>query len=181
MLNKQACQTLGLEWSRRGFLRAATLATAAGTAAMLLPARNAEAAQIDVLLLSCMDYRLLDAIVSYMHHRGLKGKYDHIILAGGSLGAVTDKYPAWNETFWEHLDAAIALHGVKQVLLMDHRDCGAYRVILGEDLAKDPAKETASHTTELRKLREQVLVKHPTLGVELLFMSVNGKVETIAA
>jgi len=28
--------------------------------------------------------------------------------------------------------------------VLDHRDCGAYKIILGEDLVKDPAKETSS-------------------------------------
>ncbi len=63
--------------------------------------------ETDALLLSCMDYRLVDDTHRYMSNRGLCDKYDHVILAGSSLGAVTDKYPAWNRTFWEHLDVSI--------------------------------------------------------------------------
>jgi hypothetical protein len=126
-----------------------------------------------------MDYRLVNATERYMAGRGLKGKYDHVILAGASLGAITDKFPAWNKTFWEHLDVAIELHHVQKAIVLDHRDCGAYKVILGEDFAKDPPKETAVHADKLNELRKQITAKHPKLGVELLLMSLDGKVAPI--
>jgi carbonic anhydrase len=131
------------------------------------------------LLLSCMDYRLIDATGRYMSGQGLRDKYDHIILAGASLGALTEKYPAWNTTFWQHLDVAIQLHQIHKVLVMDHRDCGAYKVILGEDFSQNRAKETSIHTEKLKELRQQIHAKNPTLEVELLLMSLDGAVETI--
>ena len=38
----------------------------------------------------------MDEIEKYMSGRGMQNNYDHIVLASASLGAVTDKYPAWN-------------------------------------------------------------------------------------
>jgi len=61
----------------------------------------------EALLLSCMDYRLVDDTERYMSGRGLRDKYDHVILAGASLGVVSEKYPSWSKTFWEHLEVAI--------------------------------------------------------------------------
>jgi hypothetical protein len=133
----------------------------------------------EVMLLNCMDYRLVDQTAHYMEGRGLKGKYDDIVLAGASLGAVTDKHPAWNETFWDELEVALQLHHIHKVMVLDHRDCGAYKTILGEDFAKDPAKETAVHTTHLKKLGDAIHAKYPDLGVELLLMALDGKVEKI--
>ena len=166
---------------RRAFLRVGVLGGGASLLAMALPVRLARAAATDALLLSCMDYRLTSETERYMSGRGLRNKYDHVILAGASLGALTDKYPAWNQTFWEHLEVAIQLHQIQKVILLDHRDCGAYQVILGEDFAKDRAKETAEHTTHLRELRRQILAKHPKLAVGMYLMSLDGKVETVAA
>jgi carbonic anhydrase len=134
----------------------------------------------DALLLSCMDYRLVDSVNSYMNGRGLKGKYDHVILAGAALGATTNKFPDWNKTFWEHLDTAIQLHNIHEVIVLDHRDCGAYKVILGQDLAPNPAQETAAHGKVLRSLRDQVKAKHPNLTVELGLMGLEGKVEAVS-
>ena len=93
-----------------------------------------------------------------------------ILCAGAALGAITDKFPAWNQTFWQHLDVAIKLHNVHTVMVMDHRDCGAYKVVLGEDFGKDPARETAAHTVQLQSLRRMIVDKYPKMKVELLLM-----------
>src|SRR5919108_5706736 len=105
-----ACTGVAAPQGRRGFMRLAALG--GGAALMGLAPRLAAAGQTDALLLSCMDYRLVDDITRYMDGRGMANKYDHIILAGASLGAVTSKFPAWNQTFWEHLDVAIQLHHI---------------------------------------------------------------------
>lgn len=133
----------------------------------------------DVLLLSCIDFRLPDKTHTYMNERGFKEKYDHVILAGASLGAVTDQFPAWNQTFWEHLEIAIQLHHIKKVMIMDHRDCGAYRVIFDEDFYKDKKSENEIHIKTLTELRSLINEKYPELEVELLIMDLDGKVEVI--
>jgi carbonic anhydrase len=133
----------------------------------------------EALLLSCMDFRLMDEIERYMSGRGLRDKYDHVILAGASLGAITDEYPAWNQTFWDHLDIAIKLHNIREVIIMDHRDCGAYKVILGSEHVKDPNVERDTHATHLRKLKGMINAKYPKLNVETLLMSLDGKVEEV--
>jgi len=150
-------------------------------ATLLFPSAGLRAAdEAEALLLSCMDYRLTDQTTRYMDKRGLKNKYDHIILAGAALGALTEKFPAWNQTFWDHVDVAGDLHKIRKVIVLDHRDCGAYKVLLGEDFAKDPAKETAIHATQLKRLRTMIKEKYPALGVELLLMALDGKVQTIS-
>jgi carbonic anhydrase len=164
---------------RRDFIRIAALG---GGLTVLGPRLVRASGDVDTfaLLLSCMDYRLVQDTERYMVKRGLKKKYDHVILAGAALGALTEKFPAWNKTFWEHLDVAIELHHVKKVFLMDHRDCGAYQVVLGEDFGKTPAKETRVHAEKLRDLKKQILAKNSKLSIEMLLMNLDGKVETIA-
>ena len=166
--------------SRRGFLTRVALG---GGAALLssLPLTAARAAgHVDVLLLSCMDYRLMDEVAAYMQGRGLKDAYDHVILAGASLGALTTRRPDWGRTFFEHLAVAIQLHHVKKVMVLDHRDCGAYRVFMGADAVKTPEAETAVHARYLKLLRTQIRKRHPELEVELGLMALDGTVETIS-
>ena len=162
---------------RRKFMQLAVL----GTVTLSSVLREAHAAgKTEALLLSCMDFRLMNEIEAYMTQRGLRDNYDHIILAGASLGAMTDKYPAWSKTFWEHLDVAIKLHDTQTVIVIDHRDCGAYKVILGEDFAKDPTRETAAHREQLLTLQKAIKKKYPQMKVELTLMALDGKVETIS-
>ena len=152
---------------RRTFLRIGVLCCSASLLAMILLGGAAmAAAKADALLLSCMDYRLVDEAVRYMSGRGMGKKYDHIILAGASLGALTDQYPAWGKTFWVHLDFAIQLHGIHQV-------------ILGEDFSKNPSKETTVHMKKLKELQKQIKTRYPILKVELLLMDLDGNVEKI--
>jgi hypothetical protein len=167
--------------NRRQFLKTLVVTGSAAGLMLLFPEANLRAAgPTEALLLSCMDFRLVDHTARYMKTRGLTGKYDHIILAGAALGALTEKYPAWNQTFWDHVSVAIDLHKIQKVMVLDHRDCGAYKVILGQDFAKDPAKETAIQATQLKQLRKMIQAKYPTLAVELLLMALNGKVEVIS-
>lgn len=170
----QAC--LSRSPSRRRVLEVLAL----GGGASLLVAARAEAAQCDVLLLSCMDYRLIDDLIAFMDARGLRGNYDHVILAGASLGVLTDRHPDWGRTFWEHVDAAIQLHHINKIMVVDHRDCGAYRLLLGDAAVKDPATELATHTEQLHRLRAEIKRLHPELEVELGFMELTGEVATIA-
>ena len=139
----------------------------------------------DALLLSCMDYRLTDEIADYMqNHLHMKKKYDYVILAGASLGVNNTKYPNWGKTFWEHLDTAIALHSIHEVIIMDHRNCGAYKLLLGKDFPADAneaqlKEETAVHKAQLDALAKTIHEKYPTLEVATLLMSLDGEVEEI--
>jgi hypothetical protein len=164
--------------TRRRVLRSA----AAGAALLSVPLvpRAVLAGHANALLLSCMDYRLLDDIVRYMDSRELTNNYDQVILAGASLGAMTDAYPAWGATFWSHLTLALDLHHVNELIILDHRDCGAYKVILGEDYARDPQRETEVHAEQMKRLQKTVVERYPGLPTELLLMSLDGSVETIA-
>src|SRR5215475_13678731 len=93
---------------------------------LIVPAGTGQA---DTLLLSCIDYRLPGKIARYMEARGLYANYDHVILAGASLGVTNTHYRHWGRTFWDHLDLAIRLHSIRRVIMLDHRECGSYRVI----------------------------------------------------
>jgi len=166
--------------SRRNFVRLAALGSGAALLGLAAPRRLAAAEPVEAVLLSCMDYRLLDEIGRYMDGRGFTNRYDHLILAGASLGALTEAYPDWGSTFWEHISVAIALHRVQRLLVMDHRDCGAYKVLLGEAHLASAASETAEHAEQLRALRSQVATRHPALPTELLLMALDGSVEAIA-
>ena len=165
---------------RRRLMRLLGIGSLGGLAGLRLPgAPGLAAAGTEALLLNCIDYRLTDATTRYMDERGMAGKYDQLILAGASLGAKNDRFPAWGLTFWEHVQVAIDLHHISRIVVLDHRDCGAYKVILGKDLT-DPAEELAVHATQMRALRADINARYPQLRTELLLMALDGKVETIA-
>lgn len=131
----------------------------------------------NILLLSCMDLRLLDETVAFMEQAGMTNRYDHVILAGASLGAVYEEIPHWGQTFWDHLDLALELHDVKEVWILEHRQCGAYRKLLSlafED-GQDEA-ETRAHAEITLRLKDQIQARHSELGVRRLLMDLAGVV-----
>src|SRR3954471_14778668 len=166
---------------RRSFLKLAAFGAGAALLSAGLPMASARAGgHAEVLLLSCMDYRLLNEIAQYMDGRGLTDKYDHVILAGASLGALVDTKPEWGATFWNHVEVAKELHHINKVMIIDHRDCGAYKVFIGPETASDRETETRYHTEQLRKLAAALATRHSDLSVELLLMSLDGTVEPVS-
>ncbi len=73
--------------SRRSFLQLAALGGGVSLLTSVLPGSDAMASgQTDALLLSCMDFRLMDDVEKHMSASKHAEKYDHIVLAGASLG-----------------------------------------------------------------------------------------------
>lgn len=173
-------------FGRRRFLE---LAGTAGAAALIstglnmsltrVPSLFAAGGSVEALVLSCMDFRLVNEVGFLLNEHGLVNKYDQMILAGATLGVATDKYPAWADTFWNHLDLAIKLHSVKRVIAVNHRDCGAFKLVFGKDYGKLPDEETEIHTKVMTDFREQVKKKQPNIEVELLLMWLDGHVQPI--
>jgi carbonic anhydrase len=112
----------------------------------------------NVLLLSCMDQRLLDETVRFMNKLNLHNRYDQIALAGGAMGVhrlpenPCDQTATWWALFTAHLSTAIDKLGrpIKDVFLLDHLDCGAYKELHPIDkIKREYSKATLSHMREL--------------------------------
>ena len=168
----------GFAAGRRNFIKLATLGAGSALFFAAAPARASGTAE--ALLLSCMDYRLVDDLAKFMDGKGLTNEYDHIVLAGASAGASAEKFAAWHETFWTHLKAAIDLHKIKKAIIIDHRDCGAYKIAFGPDHALDPALELSVHAAVLRPFAAKIKEKYATLEVETYLMALDGSVEDVA-
>src|SRR5829696_412965 len=128
--------------------------------------------EADTLLLSCIDFRLIGAVSEYMAKISKKGQYDYVILAGASLGANNNIYPEWGNAFWEHIQLARDLHNIKNVMIMDHRNCGAYKGFLHQDFpehatAAQLKEETAAHKRQLDTLANAIHAKYPFLGIQM--------------
>lgn len=135
----------------------------------------------DALVLACIDYRYTDVIPKYLKKKYPKRKFDYVGLAGASLSVFSGIRPQWATTFWEHLDVAIDLHQIEMVLILDHRDCGAYRefhALPATPPSNSPQyqsfmrqeKQVHIHYMErlaafIRQLHPRMIVKHDLLDV----------------
>jgi hypothetical protein len=173
-------------FGRRRFLElagtagaAALVTTGLNLSMMKAPSLFAAGGNVEALVLTCMDFRLVNEVGFLLNEHGLVNKYDQVILAGATLGVATDHRPAWAETFWDHLDVAIKLHGIQRVIAVNHRDCGAFKLVYGKDYGKLPDEETEIHTRVMSDFKTLVQKKQPNIEVELLLMWLDGHVQPI--
>ena len=136
------------------------------------PANRLAKGKVDALVLTCIDYRFVHVIPEFMRKHYPSLTYDHAILAGASLGVFTGIYPAWASTFWEHLEVAIALHGINTVIILDHRDCGAYREFEALPEAPAPNMEKKIHQHYMDRLGALVTKSHRSLRVKTHLLDV---------
>lgn len=150
--------------------------SALGIAAM--PAA-AGAAEVEALALTCIDYRLVDDNVKFFDGLHLTNEYDQVALAGASLAGVSPKFPSSNAAFWDHVGIAKTLHHIKKLIVVDHRDCGAYKIAFGNEIAATPDAETAQHRKVIVQLQAKLAKRYPHLGYEAYLMALDGTAEKI--
>ena len=139
-----------------------------------------DAAGVPLLLLQCMDSRYPHRTIQTMDSLGLRGKYDQLILAGASLGVV--HRTEWQITFFDQLEFAIREHGVSQVLILDHRDCGAFKKFLDPPVTPDdPEKEKEAHIETSSRAIVAIRARFPELtAVRCLLLPIENVEELVA-
>jgi carbonic anhydrase len=156
-------------------------ALTAGLAGLvLIPLRAQAAGHAEALALTCIDYRLVDDAVRFFDGLHLTNEYDQVSLAGASLAAVSAKFPASNDAFWSHVEIAKTLHHIKKVMVLDHRDCGAYKVAFADKFAAEHDAETAQHKSVMETFKAALAKKHPDLESEFYLMALDGTAEKIS-
>ena len=129
------------------------------------------------MVLSCMDPRFQPIVYNYLKKKKLKSKYSSFTIAGSAIGVTANKFKKWHKTFWDNFDTSIKLHNIKKLIVINHQDCGAARIINGK---KEFSKinENKVHKNSFRKIKKIFKKKYPKLRIEFKIISLNSKVET---
>jgi carbonic anhydrase len=138
------------------------------------------AGHAEALAVSCMDYRLVDDTIKFLDETlHLRNAYDHVALAGAALAAVSPRFPSSNAAFWDHVQIAKDLHHIKKIIVLDHRDCGAYKVAFGKEFASGHEVETEQHRKVMQQLQAELGRRQPGIGSEFYLMALDGTTERI--
>jgi len=129
------------------------------------------------MVLSCIDPRFQPIVYNYLKKKKLTGKYSSFTIAGSAVGVTANKFKKWHKVFWDNFDTSVKLHNIKKLIVINHRDCGAAKIINGK---KEFTKinETKIHINSLQKIKKIFMKKYPELTIELKIISLNSKVET---
>jgi len=108
-----------------------------------------------------------------MNELGYRDKYDQFILAGASLGYTDNN---WRKTLEDHINISIELHHIKEIYIIDHMDCGAYKKVYG---VKNQQEEFKLHEKNIKLCIKDLKIKYPNLKYKGFVMKLNGSMEEI--
>ena len=138
-----------------------------------LPNRN----PTSTFVLACIDPRFAYALEQYLDQTYAQNgsSYDLFILAGASMGgnltgntltstpgntvptcAIVTATTSWRQTLRDHIQVAITLHNVTQVVIIDHLNCGAYSACAGATQNPDGDQVRTLHTTQFDNLKSYI-------------------------
>ncbi|MCF6157818.1 MAG: hypothetical protein E3K32_04445 [wastewater metagenome] len=122
----------------------------------------------DTLVITCIDYRFAAANQEFINGTlGLKDNYDHISIPGSIYNLINQET---RSLLFSKFALAVRLHLIKRVIIIGHKDCGAYggSPVFGSEIA-----EYETLCADLIKARELLIEKYPTLDVDLFLESLN--------
>ena len=128
------------------------------------------------MVLSCMDPRFQTNVSNYLKRRKLIGKYSDFTIAGAAVGVTASKFKKLHTTFWENLNTSIKIHKIEKLIVINHKDCGAAKIVNGKK-EFSLQNEMKIHENSFEKIKSNLKKKHPRLKVELNLMSLNGRID----
>ena len=128
------------------------------------------------MVLSCIDPRFQSIVYNYLKKKKLAGKYSTFTIAGSAIGVTANKFKRWHKTFWDNFDTSVKLHNIKKLIVINHRDCGAAKIINGKKEFSS-INETKVHKTSFQKLKKIFKKKYPKFKIELILISLNKKIQ----
>ena len=85
------------------------------------------------MVLSCIDPRFQPIVYNYLKKKKLNRKYSSFTIAGSAIGVTANKFKGWHKAFWDNFDTSVKLHNIKKLIVINHRDCGAAKIIYMRD------------------------------------------------
>ena len=121
------------------------------------------------MVLSCIDPRFQSKVFNYLKRKKLTGKYSSFTIAGGGIGVTANRFKKWHSTFWDNLATSIKLHKITSLIVINHNDCGAAKIVNGKKKF-NLSVENKIHKESFIKIKKQLKKKYPNLKVSFKIM-----------
>ena len=128
------------------------------------------------MVLSCIDPRFQPIVYNYLKKKKLIGKYSSFTIAGAAVGVTAHKFRKWHKAFWDNIDTSIKLHKIKKLIVINHRDCGAAKILNGKKKFNEQ-HESLIHKRSFNQIKKTLKKRHKKLKVEMFLISLNKKIE----
>jgi len=128
------------------------------------------------LVVTCIDYRLHERLAAFLSDRGLDiDGADVIRVAGGVRMLIRPEYTRDKEWLLEQFSYAYEVHGVREIHLINHEDCGVY----GPELEPDPKVEFVMQRQDLRSAGALIRRTLHDVEVHTWLMREDGRLERV--
>ena len=124
----------------------------------------------EAMVLSCMDPRFQTKVYKYLRKKKLSGKYSSFTIAGAAIGVTAKKFKKWHSTFLDNLSTSIKLHKINKLIVINHRDCGAAKIVNSEKKFNSKI-ENKIHKDSFKKLKKVLNKKFPLLKINFKILS----------
>ena len=122
------------------------------------------------MVLSCIDPRFQPKVFNYLRKKKLTGKYSSFTIAGAAIGVTASKFKKWHSTFRQNLETSIELHKIKKLIVLNHQDCGAAKIINGNKPFNFKI-EKKIHEKSFKLIKKKLKKKFPQMKIETKVMS----------
>ena len=130
----------------------------------------------EAMVLSCIDPRFQHKISSYLRRRKLRGKYSSFTIAGAAVGITNKNFKKWQKTFIENLSISIQLHRINRLIVINHKDCGAAKLVNGKKQFNE-FNENKIHEESFKRLKKILNNKFPKLHYEFYLMNLKNSMK----
>ena len=124
----------------------------------------------EAMVLSCMDPRFQPKVYKYLKTKKLTGKYSAFTIAGAAIGVTHKKFKKWHSTFIDNLSTSIKLHKIKKIIVINHKDCGAAKIVNGKKKFNSII-ENRIHKESFKKIKKVLNSRFPTLKINFKILS----------
>ena len=124
----------------------------------------------EAMVLSCMDPRFQTKVYKYLKAKKLTGKYSSFTIAGAAIGVTHKKFKNWHSTFIDNLSTSIKLHKINKLIVINHRDCGAAKIVNGKKKFTSII-ENKIHKDSFKVIKKTLNKKFPKLKISFRILS----------
>tara|TARA_B100000401_G_scaffold89654_1_gene57153 strand:+ start:45 stop:440 length:396 start_codon:yes stop_codon:yes gene_type:complete len=124
----------------------------------------------EAMVLSCIDPRFQPKVYKYLKNKKLTGKYSSFTIAGGAIGVTAKRFKKWHSTFLDNLSTSIKLHKIHKLIVINHKDCGAAKIVNGKKKFNSVV-ENRIHKESFKKIKKVINKKFPNLKVGFKILS----------
>ena len=126
--------------------------------------------KFEAMVLSCIDPRFQPKVYKYLKAKKLTGKYSSFTIAGAAIGVTAKKFKKWHPVFIDNLSTSIKLHKINKLIVINHRDCGAAKIVNGKKKF-NTSIENKIHNESFKNMKKIMKKKFPYLKLNFKILS----------